>query len=352
MPAEATTEQEHQETVAVELLADRPAGHTAFAAATSPHGPAAKETAEDGAANRAAGSVARPEDIHVRFDRLEGQLTSLERMIGELLNLHHQAATTSASPLAPQILGVGQADVQALSAALPATPESVPPVPAPSPPVESEATPPAAEPDASQVPVWAQRTDDEELDQSVREYIARLLKPVCSPAEEPVPAATGDLTEPQNIAQDTWATAEDSRSAPPKGDVPEAADADTAEDPPAIAPSPSALAPLSLPPEHESSLDAMREVAKLSATAAIRTFEKQEAARKTFDRLPLLLVGLICGLMLLYSAVASGKSGMFVGAGAAFLAAALTAWQLLVIGRRWLWASQPVELERRRGARA
>ena len=81
----------------------------------------------------------------------------------------------------------------------------------------------------------------------------------------------------------------------------------------------------------------------MSATAAIRTFEKQQAARKTFDRLPLLLIGLVCGLMLLFSAFSSGKSGMFVGAGAAFLAAALTAWQVLVVARRWLWASRPVE---------
>ena len=117
-------------------------------------------------------------------------------------------------------------------------------------------------------------------------------------------------------------------------------------------PAPSVLAPLSLPPERESSLDAMREVANLSATAAIRDFEKNQAARKTFDRLPLLLIGVVCGLMLLYSALASGRSGMFVGAGAAFVGAALTAWQLLAVARRWLSASQPVERERQAGGAA
>lgn len=173
-----------------------------------------------------------------------------------------------------------------------------------------------------------------------------------SPAEEPVTADTGDSAEPQDTAQSSSPTAEDSPSAPPEVYVPEAAVADLVEDQPDISPAPYVLAPLSLPPEQESSLDAMREVANLSASAAIRTFEKQEAARKTFDRLPLLLVGLFCGLTLLYSAFASGKSAMFVGAGAALLAAALTASQLLVVACRWLWASRPAELERRRGARS
>jgi hypothetical protein len=36
---------------------------------------------------------------------------------------------------------------------------------------------------------------------------------------------------------------------------------------------------------------------------------------------------------------------MFVGAGAAFVGAALTAWQLLVVARRWWSASQPAEQE-------
>lgn len=334
MPAEATTEQEHRET--------------------------APDLAAGDLIPCVRGGEYDEKELHVRFDRLEGRLTSLERMIGELLDLHHQAATVPASPHAPRILsgeppvlGGGQADAHVLSAALPATPDSVAPAPASSPPVESDTTPPAAEPDVRQeVPVWAQRADDEELDQSVREYISQLLKQVRSPAEEPVTADTGDSAEPQDTAQSSSATAEDSPSAPLEGYVPEAAAADFVEDQPDISPAPYVLAPLSLPPEQESSLDAMREVANLSATAAIRTFEKQEAARKTFDRLPLLLVGLFCGLTLLYSAFASGKSGMFVGAGAAFLAAALTASQLLVVARRWLWASRPAELERRPGARS
>lgn len=341
MPAEATTELEHRETAP-----DLSAGDLIPCLG---------------------GGGCDEEVLHVRFDRLEGRLTSLERMIGELLDLHHQAATAPASPHAPRMLsgepqilsggpqipGDGQADAHALSAVLAATPDSVAPAPASLPPVESDTTPPAAEPDMRQeVPVWAQRTDDEELDQSVREYIAQLLNQVRSPAEEPLTADTGDSAEPQDNAQSSSATAEDSPSTSPEVYVPEAAAADLIEDQPDISPAPYVLAPLSLPPEQESSLDAMREVANLSASAAIRTFEKQEAARKTFDRLPLLLVGLFCGLTLLYSAFASGKSGMFVGAGAALLAAALTASQLLVVACRWLWASRPAELERRPGARS
>jgi hypothetical protein len=87
----------------------------------------------------------------------------------------------------------------------------------------------------------------------------------------------------------------------------------------------------------------MRAVASLSAKAAIRTYEKSQAARKTVDRLPLLLIGLICALMLLYTAFSSGEKFLLVGAGVAFLGAALTAWQVMLIVLRWLAASQPVQ---------
>ena len=105
---------------------------------------------------------------------------------------------------------------------------------------------------------------------------------------------------------------------------------------------PASLAPLRPRPERDANLEAMRLVANLSATAAIRTYEKSQAARKTVDRLPLLLIGLVCGLMLLYSAFSSGQAAMLVGAGVAFVGVALTAWQVLFIFFRWLAASQPV----------
>ncbi len=103
-----------------------------------------------------------------------------------------------------------------------------------------------------------------------------------------------------------------------------------------------ALMPPRQSSEPEADLGALREVANQAATAAIRCYEKSEAARRTVGRLPLLVVGIICGLMLLYTAQASGQKMMFLGAGAAFLAAAMTAWQVLVIFRRWLAASKPV----------
>ena len=373
MPAEATIEHEHRETVpdlpTGDLVLCLRGGGDDETVATSRLPLEPNHPANEQAADPAAGSDAGPGDIYLRFDRLEGRLSSLEQMIGELLNQQHQAATHPATTdhppqVKPFPAVYAEADIPAVRKE-PSNPEVMPDArqatetvaagnlspcvsssPASAPPVASATQPAAAEPDAPQVPLWAQRKDDEELDQSVREYIERLLKQVRTPTEEPAPAAAGDSAEQQSNARPAPAAAAEPPSAASEENVPEAAAADAVEGQPAIVPAPSVLAPLRLPPERESNLDAMREVANLSANAAIRTFEKHEAVRKTFDRLPLLLIGLVCGLMLLYSAFSSGKSDLFVGAGAAFLAAALTAWQVLVVARRWLWASPPLNPER------
>jgi hypothetical protein len=249
-----------------------------------------------------------------------------------LLDLQHQTSIHSAT-------AEGQPHFQLPPAAKPTTSD------------ETQTTPAADEADAPQTPHWAQTDDEEELDTSVREYIERLLQQVSDPSEKLVPAAAevSAAPPPQNGGPADQEPSVESRPLPAEQNVSEPAVRDHIEEASAASLEPPVLAPLSLPPESELKLDAMREVANLSATAAIRDFEKNQAARKTFDRLPLLLIGLVCGLMLLYSAFLSGKWGMFVGAGAAFVGAALTAWQLLALAPRWLSASQPVERDGRAG---
>ena len=315
--------------VEAKVLAECYTGTTAGASAavrcSPPIGP--QPSAGEDAATLATGSGAFPGDIHVRFDRIERRLSSLERMIGELLHLQHQTKTHSAL--------TGMTSGNTFSAQLE---------------LEMDATP--AEASVPQPPLWTQPKDDEELDHSVREYIEQLLRRVSEPSAEPVPAAEDDWAAAQRGGQPDREAVTESLPVRPDENLPEAAAADVAEEPWPTPQEPPLLAPLSLRPESESHLNAMREVANLSAIAAIRGFEQQEVARKSFDRLPLLLTGLACGLMLLYAAFSSGKSGMFVGAAAAFVAAALTAWQLLALARRWRLASQPVPSEPPAGEQA
>jgi hypothetical protein len=202
-------------------------------------------------------------------------------------------------------------------------------------------------PESTSLPPWSQGENDEELDASVRDYVERLLRkdganPPDPLLEFPFPANGPTVAEPGGTTE-SRDPPEESAPATTERNTDEAVALKRAEDMPDVLPHQSNVLPRRLPPERETSLDALREVANLSATAAIRTFEKSQAARQTVDRLPLLFIGVACGLMLLYSAFASGQTAMFVGAGAAFVGAALAGSQVLVILRRWLAASQPVE---------
>ncbi len=262
-----------------------------------------------------------------RFDRIEDRLDSLERMLRELI-------TSRAEPRADG----GCPSVRDEPAVVPAVPQVAAPVPAPLP---------------AQAPAWDPASDDEELDQSVREYVERLLKrdeavrvarrpepapappsPMAPPPAKPPASSSRFRADDEAAVAKPLAAAEPTTTSPPRVSPPEEF-VETA--------SPAANLPVRRPrPDHDVNLEAMRLVANLSATAAIRTYEKSQAARKTMDRLPLLLIGVVCGLMLLYAAWSSGTSAMLVGAGVAFVGAALTAWQLLFILYRWLAASRPV----------
>lgn len=308
MPAEATSEHEYPETTP-----DRPRGDRRFGLQAGIDG---DPTLRPG---RPQGGDAGAKALSLRFDRIEDRLDALERMLGELIR----------SRCEPQTVGVEFA------------PHAQP---------ETESAPAHAEepPRATALPTWEQRSDGEELDVSVRDYIERLLKRDSAGPLDPsseasrVPAIEQSLAVFRQEADAESPPVAREESVPAEVTVGDLPAAKRPEESLEATPGPASLAPLRPRPERDANLEAMRLVANLSATAAIRTYEKSQAARKTVDRLPLLLIGLVCGLMLLYSAFSSGQAAMLVGAGVAFVGAALTAWQVLFISFRWLAASQPV----------
>lgn len=283
------------------------------------------------------------DDIAQRFDRIEQRLASLARMLGELLRRGHEGHAGTAQPSAP--------------------PHDV--VAPPQQPPASDPVPDLGSPNGlADIPYEG----DDELDASVREYVDQLLKrsrnhpPECpaesaTPTAGPAPAkrfATAMVRDSQSLRVDDEIAADalsprglevcsESDPTRPLPNLEQTPPQNPSADAPDIVLQPSAVTPLRLPPERETNLRALREVANLSATLAIRTYDKAEAARKTADRLPLLLIGLVGGLMLLYSAYLSGRPALFAGAAAAFVGAALTGSQMLVILCRWFAASRPVK---------
>ena len=312
MPAEATTKHE-----APGRTPDQPSGDSALGLQAGIHGEQTRHP------NAPQGAAATVEVVNLRFDRIEDRLISLERMLSELISTRCEPKSVGVPPAVerqPEVTPVpSQADGL----------------------VRGQAQ-------ASELPAWEERSDDEELDVSVRDYIERLLqRDNAGPLDHPSEASRVPRIEPPvaPIPQDADAesppTALES-SLPEEQHISDPPAADRLEESPDATPGPASLPPRHSRPERDANLDAMRVVANLSAKAAIRTYEKSQAARKTVDRLPLLLIGLICALMLLYTAFSSGEKAMLVGAGVAFLGAALTAWQLMIIVLRWLLASRPV----------
>jgi hypothetical protein len=312
MPAARTTEHDHPRTTP-----DQPDGHSMLGPQTGTHGDRVLHP------HSPPGGVATAEAVNLRFDRIEDRLISLERMLSELLCPRCDPATVRVRP-APELQpGVALDPSHAEGQLQDPSPAETPPS-----------------------PPWEQSNDDEALDVSVRDYVERLLKrggaasldrpSEASPVhaiEQPSAASQPDAESPPTVMEQPV------QQEPDAGEPPAAHPCEAA---PEATPGLASLVPRRLPPKRDVNLDAMRLVANLSATAAIRTYEKSQAARKTVDRLPLLMIGVICGLMLLYSAFSSGEKSMLIGAGLAFIGAALTAWQVILIVLRWLAASQPV----------
>jgi hypothetical protein len=238
--------------------------------------------------------------------------------------------------------------------------------------------------DSPGLPTWAEAYQNDDVDDSVKEYVDRLLQRIASNGDEPgclpktgmethdktrtprVPSAIGDLLESSATAGSLRvalasseppsteaahgdrrgsesATAHESR----RQDDEYVPTSDFMRTPLEATPVVStgydateAYAPRSLPPERLANLAEMRELANISATAAIRTFEKGRAAKHAFDRLPLLMVGLSCGLFLLYFATTCDsplmRLSLYGGAGLSFLAAAVAAGQAISVLSRWI----------------
>ncbi len=248
--------------------------------------------------------------------------------------------------------------------------------------------------DSACLPTWAEAYQNDDVDESVRDYVEQLLRRLGTESDEklvsaettdaakrvekprvpsrPNEAAT-DLSEEKvdgssNVELPTQASSPATATQPASqmeslpvvandhltgGEVAPTTPASRDSAPDLTTASlgytgAESYSPRSLPPERLANLNELRELANISATAAIRTFEKGRAAKNAFDRLPLIMVGVSCGLFLLYFATTCDSQMMqillYAGVGLSFLAATAAAAQALSVLFRWLaTARQPSE---------
>ena len=191
----------------------------------------------------------------------------------------------------------------------------------------------------SELPSWAEAYQGDDVDESVKDYVERLLQRVGNAGDK------RDKEEAESSSAGVWA-------ARPQATVEEspilAAIMSEEDESPSVSSVPTEpadlpvepYAPRSLPPERLTSLLEMREVANVSAEVAIRTFEKNRAAKNAIDRVPLMLVGLACGIFLLYFATTQNAGLpqvlLFAGAAVSLLAGAGAGWQAVSVLRRWM----------------
>ncbi len=250
-----------------------------------------------------------------------------------------------------------------------------------SPPSPAEEAP--SEP--TDLPKWAEAYQNDDVDESVRDYVEQLLQRMStdeggeSSHSEATAEANSDASRREvPCSSDDSTDPPEAEVRPPRDDLhscasrqPEASEPDrlAAGAPPIIPPYPTdertvsrtyesrdlashfraespeyaraePYSPRSLPPERLANLNEMRALANISATAAIRIFEKGRVAKNTFDRLPLIMVGVSCGLFLLYFATTCDSQLMklllYAGVGFSFLAAAVATGQALSVLFRWM----------------
>jgi hypothetical protein len=207
-------------------------------------------------------------------------------------------------------------------------------------PVGEEGDPAAVSPkgEPRDLPEWAQGYDsDDDVDESVRDYIARLLDRVGGDSQKPPLPQGGKAVSSQPPSLDKPSGPSPAKSEPvaPEAEESPAASSEPVE--PAIEEAAGDVyVPRSLPPERTTNIGAMRELANISAEAAIRCYEKNQAAKSFLEKSSIALVALGCGVFLLYWAITYGHITMYMGAAAAFTAAAVAAWQVLMILLRWL----------------
>ncbi len=191
----------------------------------------------------------------------------------------------------------------------------------------------------SDLPSWAEAYQGDDVDESVKDYVEHLLRRVGN-AGDKKDEGEAEATRANSRADGAPATAGRSPIL--------AAIISEEDDPPTISQVPDEscdlpdepYAPRSFPPERLTSLSEMREVANVSAQAAIRTFEKNLAHKNALDRVPLMLVGLACGIFLFFFATTRNagfaQALLFAGAAVSLIAGAGAGWQAVSVLRRWM----------------
>jgi hypothetical protein len=186
---------------------------------------------------------------------------------------------------------------------------------------------PSPAPDRSTVAVASRESDQE---QTVREYVERLLERIHTESGERTPrvaipsaetagySLSGVRDAEKPTVESAAATAESRKPLPEPGNL--------SSDVPSFRPSDEPYAPRTIPPERLTDMAAIRELAHISAQAAIRSFDKARAAKQALDRLPVILVSLSCGIFLLFAAVSTSQSPIYVATGAAFLITIESGW--------------------------
>jgi hypothetical protein len=111
--------------------------------------------------------------------------------------------------------------------------------------------------------------------------------------------------------------------------------------------------PRALTPEREQELEAMRELANVSARSAIRTFDKNCTTKEGMDKIPVLLLELTCAVCLTYFAALTEQIVVWVLAAAAFVITGLTTLKVLGLFFQATWAAitMPRLKDRSRGRR-
>lgn len=196
---------------------------------------------------------------------------------------------------------------------------------------------------ASDLPSWAEEYQSDEVDQSVKACVERLLQRVGNVGDRPNGVEAGVSSAEPRV--------EDAPTAVEESSIVATIGSEDRERPIAL---PVPAEPAGSPVERHvprraaaaelNGLSDMRQVANLSARTAIRAFEKNRAANHAIHRVPLMLVGLVCGAFLLFLAT-RGESGdvqtvLYAGAAVSLFAGSAAGWQAVSVLCRWMFADR------------
>jgi hypothetical protein len=197
------------------------------------------------------------------------------------------------------------------------------------------------------LPSWAEEYQSDDVDPSVKACVERLLQRVGNVGDRPNGVEAGaSSAEPR---------AEDAPTAVEKSSMVATTGSDERERP--IAP-PAPAEPEESPVERcvprraaaaeLDGLSEMRQVANLSARTAIHAFEKNRAAKRAIHRVPLMLVGLVCGAILLFlatsGAIGDVRTVLYAGAAVSLFAGSAAGWKAVSVLCRWMFADRSTKL--------